>query len=267
MTHPTSESDLAAIPLETLVARMDEFLSRAHRERYGEPSHMFPIALPSEVTKSLTVRSRSDAEIRHIAHICFSYLVQLEMDAVASGFANALLYTSAYSDSDWQSPVFRLRDGAIRQYQIVGSRIAFEVFIDLLHAVDTGRRLDSKKSKLKAFRTWLRQPNNKFHYFAHVLLAAYRFDRQVRTPEVHGTSRLPRQMLLLQVPSNEESNRHVQLLNVLSGCWRPLLDLLNNVRPNYMSISQEDEEWFHTYMTGDDDTIDAKLDEMMDVAT
>lgn len=263
MIHSISEAELDTLSLDSLVRRMDEFLLQTHRERYDNFPEIFPIAVPSELIHSISVRQRPDVEIRRIAYICFSYLVQLQLDSVSSGFANRLLYTEDYKLSDWGSPVFRLRNSAIQQYQIICSRIAFEIFIDLLYAIETGQRIESKKSKLKAFRTWLSDAQNKFHYFAHVLLAAYRFDRQVRTPEVHGTSRLPRRMLLLQVPSFEENNQHLQLTNTLAGVWKPLIDILNNVRPNYMNVSQADKEWFHTYMSGDDDAIEAKLNEML----
>jgi hypothetical protein len=69
---------------------------------------------------------------------------------------------------------------------------------------------------------------------------------------------------MLQVPSHDENNEHLRLTNTLTGVWRPLIDILNNIRPNYMSISQADEDWFHAYMSGDDDAIEAKLGEMLD---
>ena len=250
-----------------LVERMDEFILASHKERYGEPKSELSIALPSEIINTIAVRKLSVEEIRRIAYICFAYLIQLEMSSVASGFANRILYTPNYSISDWKSPTFCLRNGAIRQYQTIGGRIAFEIFIDLLYIIETGQRLDSKKSKLKAFRKWLCEPNNKFHYFAHVLLVAYRFDREMRSPEVHGTSRFPRQMLLLQMPSFEEANQHFHLINALSGCWRPLLDLLDDRRPHYMQISNEDEEWFNTYMKGNENEIKAKINNMIENLT
>src|SRR5258708_27278921 len=91
----------------------------------------------------------------------------------------------------WHVPLLRLRDGAIRQYQIMCSRIAMEIFMDLLHCIETGQRLTSKRSKLKAFQKWLCDPANDLHYFAHVLLDACRFERSLRTPEVHCTPKWP----------------------------------------------------------------------------
>jgi hypothetical protein len=177
-------------------------------------------------------------------------------------------FASQRQPLDWASPIFRLRFGAINQYQIISSRISIEIFIDLLYCIETGERLTSKKSKLKKFRTWLQDVHNKFHYFAHVLLIAYRFDRELRAPEVHGSSSSPRSMLMLQTPTFEDINKQFHLNNVLINIWNPLIEILNDTRPTsmtYVGTSQFEghQQWFKTYMSGDDDAIEAKLDEML----
>lgn len=243
---------------------MDEFLRIAHVERYGTLQPLQPEPCVSEVVNATLVASQSEEARRRIAYVTFAYLVQMQFNSVSGGFANRILYDESYNETKWQSPVFRLRHGAICQYQTISSRVAFEVFIDLLYVIENGRRIESKRSKLKAFRCWLRNTQNRFHYFAHILLVAYRFDRELRTPEVHGTSRLPRRMLRLELPSHDENNEHLQLTNTLLGVWRPLVDILNEIRPTHMQIRGSDEEWFNTYMSGDDDAIEAKLAAMLD---
>ena len=244
---------------------MDEILLESVRERYGQIHHAFPVSLVSDIVDSKTVFAHSDEKRRRIAYLTFAYLVQLDLHAVTGGFSNRILFTSEYDDkTSWQSPLFRLRDGAIRQYQIVSSRIGMEIFMDLLHCLETGERLRSKRSKLKSFQNWLCDPANQFHYFAHVLLEAYRFDRSLRTPEVHGTPKLPGRLLTLQHPSPEEMNEPHRLLNALNGCWRPLRELLNGQRPAYMKISETEKDWFSTYLTGSESAIAAKLGEMFD---
>lgn len=262
------EDELDSLPLDQLVQRMDEFLLLSHEERYGKLFDSNFTFLPSELVNSKTVQQRSKDEIRKIAYLVFSYVVQLELANVSSGFANKVLFTEAYKSTDWTSPVFRLRDGAIRQYQIVSSRMAFEIFMDILYCVETGERSASKSSKLKKFREWLKNVDNRFHYFAHVLLIAYKFDREIRSPEVHGGSRFPRRMLLLTEPEREEMNQPFNLTNALINIWRPLIDILNNTRPTSMTYTdmsqfEKHQEWFKAYMSGDDDTIEAKLDEML----
>jgi hypothetical protein len=244
---------------------MDDVLLQSIRERYGQIPDGFPLALVSDIVNTKKVSAQSDEQRRRIAYLTFSYLVQVELHLVSGGFSNAMLFTSNYDEaSSWQSPLFRLRDGAIRQYQIMCSRIAMEIFMDLLHCIETGNRLKSKRSKLKVFQKWLCDPTNELHYFAHVLLEAYRFDRNLRTPEVHGAPKLPNRLLLLQRPSPEEMNEPHRLLNALAGCWRPLRDLLNGQRPSYMQISEAEKEWFSTYMTGSENEIAEKLVQMFD---
>ena len=263
-----TEEELDSLPLKELVQRMDDFLLKSNEERYGKLPDGFTISLPSELVNTAVVQKWQELEIRKIAYLVFSYLVQLEQSSVSSGFANKVLFAETYKPTDWTSPVFRLRDGATRQYQIVSSRMAFEIFIDLLHTIETGKRLTSKKTKLGKFREWLQDVKNRFHYFAHVLLVAYRFDREVRTPEVHGSSGFPRRMLLLTEPERGEMNQPFNLTNALINIWRPLIDILNNTRPTSMAYTdmsqfEKHQEWFQAYMSGDDDAIEAKLDEML----
>ena len=140
---------LKDLALPELVRRMDEIFLESVRERYGQIHEAFPVSLVSDIVDSRRVSAESVEQRRRIAYITFAYLVQLDLHAVSGGFANRILFTPEYDDkSSWQSPLFRLRDGAIRQYQIVASRIAMEIFMDLLHCIETGRRLEAK-SRIK----------------------------------------------------------------------------------------------------------------------
>lgn len=256
MIAKTTNEDLAALPLDELVLRMDGILRESIIERYGQLCETFPISLVSQITITQKAQSLSAENKRHLAYITFSYLVQLELGSVTSRMSNLLLFNNRYDENtSWQSPTFRLCDGAIHQYQIVSSRIAMEVFMDLLHFLETGKRIEKKRSKLKAFRNWLCTPQNQFHYFAHVLLSAYRFDRGIRTPEVHGVSRFPSRLLLLQRPTHDELNECHNLTNTLMSCWKPLLEILEGKKPNFMNIREEDQAWFTTYMNGTEEEV------------
>lgn len=260
-----SDHDLDALSIAALVARMDEFLHVQHIERYGMPPFDQFKQCVSDIANTKLIAEQPEKARRKIAYLTFSYLVQMQLCSVSSGIENKVLYDENYSEAKWQSPSFRLRHGALFQYQAIGSRIAFEVFIDLLYVIENGKRIESKKSKLKAFRSWLCDTQNRFHYFAHVLLSAYHFDREIRTPEVHGGSRLTRRMLCLDVPDHTEQNEPMRLTNTLINAWRPLIDILNGIRPMYMTVSQaSDKEWFNTFVSGDEDAIEARLAEMFD---
>jgi hypothetical protein len=260
LIEPLDRPALQALSLEKLVERMDRILLRSDQERGHHDS--FPVNLVSSIIKTKKVTALQDEQKRKVAHIAFDYLVERELNSVSSSFANKILFTPEYNDSAWLSPTFRLRHGAIQQYQIISSRIAMEIFMDLLHCIETGDRLKAKRSKIKAFRKWLCDTKNQFHYFAHVLLEAYRFDRGIRTPEVHGTPKISTQILLLRPPTFQEVNEAHTLLNVLANCWRPLLDILNDQKPQYMHISVDQVGWLTTYVNGSEEEVDAKLDEL-----
>jgi hypothetical protein len=146
-----------------------------------------------------------------------------------------------------------------------------DYFMDLLHCIEKGDRIEkgkdkkAKVSKITAFRNWLCNPENPFHYFAHVLLEAYRFDREIRTPEVHGYPKvLPKRLLTLQMPEYQENNEPLRLVNALTNCWNPLMEILNGERAAYMVISHNEEDWFRIYMSGDKAEVLRKLKAMLD---
>ena len=114
MLKPIPQSELDNLELQALVQRMDELLLYSIHERYGKVPEGFSVSLVSQVINTQKVEVRTDVERRRIAYIAFSYLVELELNSVSSGFANAILFTSGYDEKrSWASPLFRLRDGAI----------------------------------------------------------------------------------------------------------------------------------------------------------
>ncbi len=134
--------------------------------------------------------------------------------------------------------------------------------MDLLYCIEKGERLPSKKSKLKAFKNFLTDVKNPFHYFAAVLVSAYSFDRKLRTPEIHGTPSLANRILLLQVPDHAEMNEVYLLSNVLGNCWQPLCELLNGLPVGYSAFDSVSIDWYETYLKGTPEQVEAKLEEL-----
>ena len=259
-----SSEQLDSLPTEELIIRMDEFINDSFNERNSHlPPNLFrlPNKLVSQLICTQSVQSKSDEIKRKIAYLCFSYLIQSDLGLVNLGMTNLVLYSN-FNESKWRSPLFRLNHAALTQYQIVASRMAFEVFIDLLLVLETGERIDAKKSKLKTFKKWLCQSKNPFNYFAHVLLIAYHFDREQRTPEVHGTSKFPRKLLCLQTPSSEQQNNPLHLTNALTSAWDPLLDILNSRKPTQMQIPLDNDGWFTAFMSQDESKIEQELEKL-----
>lgn len=259
---PLTADELDSLSLADLVARMDKVLDVNRLERYGTPI-LRPFDDRPTVTAfvaSKTVGQKSLEEQRYLAYLFFSFLVQMELCEVSSGIANKVLFDNNYHETEsWNSPAFNLRHGVIRQYDILASRVAMDIFMDLLYALDTGKRLDAKKSKFKVFRKWLKDINNPYIYFAHVLISAYRFDRQHRTPEAHGSSKFPRRFLLLQQAGFKELNESLQLNNVLLSVWHPLITILNGSKPNFGLVIEGLSDWLPVYISGKSEEIEKML--------
>lgn len=263
MIKPLIESELYALPVPELVSRMDAIIETSLVER-GMPSGWRDEVTNMTVKRLLSTKRISafpEAQQRRLAYIGFSFLVQLEMLSAASGMSNSVLYNDRYHEKNsWVSPAFRFRHGALNQYGIVSSRIAMEIFMDLLYCIEKGERLKSKKSKLAAFKNFIVDCKNPFHYFACVLLNAYHFDRTLRTPEVHGTPSLTNRILLLQVPGHDEINESHKLSNVLMNCWQPLCELLNGLPVGYTAFDEISIDWYETYLRSSTEQVAAKLE-------
>ena len=264
MIDSLTEGELYSLPFDLLVGRMDRLISQSKVER-GMPLELADHARNSVHSFMTTKKVSALAEDhrRRLAYIAFSFHLQLEMHSTSSGMTNRELFNSQYDEkASWISPAFRLRHGAINQYLIISSRIAMEIFMDLLYCIEKGERLRSKKSKLKAFKNFLIDVKNPFHYFAAVLVSAHRFDRKLRTPEVHGTPSLVNRILLLQVPDHAEMNEVYLLSNVLGNCWQPLCELLDDLPVGYSAFDSVSIDWYETYLKGTPEQVEAKLEEL-----
>lgn len=264
LLNPLREEELDALSITELVARMDRVLEVNRLERYGpEVSQYFehkPTVAEFVATRLVSQKTENQ---RGLVYLFFGFLVQMELCEISSGISNKVLYNSDFHETEsWHSPAFRLRHGAIRQYDILASRVAMDIFMDLLYAIDRGERLASSRSKFKAFRKWLKNTENPFVYFAHVLIAAYRFDRKQRTPEAHGSSNFPRKYLLLQIPDFAELNEQHQLHGVLLNVWHPLKVILDGGKPNFGQLMDGNSSWLLTYMSGSSEDVETMLDAM-----
>jgi len=261
-----TQNDLEKLSTEELISRMDDILLKSSYERYSYLPKDFPrqeIPLVSQLIKTSRLSILADDVKREIANIAFDYLVQLELNSVGAGIFNIITSIHGHSNQElWLSPLFRLRQGVIYQYIVAFSRVAMEIFMDLLYFVEKGKRLKTRQ-KLQTFRDWLGDTEHPLHYFAYILLTVYKFDKDLRTDEIHGTPQFPRKLLLLQKPTSEEQNMHYQLFGELINCWRPLIDILNGRKPTYMTISSDKaQEWFKAFISGAKEEIDMQLQDM-----
>jgi hypothetical protein len=69
---------------------------------------------------------------------------------------------------------------------------------------------------------------------------------------------MPRYFLSLERPDNALLNRELDLTNVLLNMWRPLIDILNGNRPNYVYGAIE-LSWLTAFLSGDEGAIRSEL--------
>ena len=95
---PLSQAELDELPVAALIGRMDGLLQGSRTERYGPNRDGFPESLISHIIATERVSALSADVQKRIAHIAFAYLVELELNSVSSGFANAILFNGTYDE-------------------------------------------------------------------------------------------------------------------------------------------------------------------------
>lgn len=269
-----SKEELSAFTVEQLVERMDLILETRGREhgRVRDKDDPFWMAQPRvrDVMDSLLVLRLSVADRRNVAWLAFNYLMEMDFIFVASAATNLMFYGyDSGSISIDRSPALRINEVALTQYQVIGSRIAWECLMDLMHLIDKGKELKPSgrhRSKLAACGAWLLRAENPFSYFGRHLLAAYRVDRWHRSPEVHAKSHLIREVLLLRRDSDRDAHERVMLFSLLLNSWHPLIEILHERKPCFLaSVAGQDDDgraWLEAYVSGDADRFQALLDEI-----
>jgi len=134
----------------------------------------------------------------------------------------------------------QIRVASSLQHQVICSRIALECFFDLIKVCGTGERFTGK-SKFGSYRKWITTNGNPYNRFCPLILTGWRYDRTYRTPEVHGTSKLPYAVLDSQLDSSALWKVRFSLTNALRMSWSTLLDILNE-REGGMWVSFEDSD-------------------------
>lgn len=126
------------------------------------------------------------------------------------------------------------------QHQIICARIVLECFFDLLRACDKGERFKGD-SKFKSYKKWMLSENTEYRKFIPLIIVGFRFDRIYRTPEVHGTSKLPYAILEKNLQSSALFKVRFDLTNALRMSWSTLIDILyDRERGAWTTVSDSD---------------------------
>ncbi len=149
------------------------------------------------------------------------------------------------------------------QWMGISSRIIAEYFMSLLYMIGTGKELRGR-SKFNKIKSWLKQPDNEFVYFAISVARAKKYSRIKRENEIHANTKLAKKVLTLS--AHEIDNSIFDLLNIIQTQLQYLLLLSNNKEPTgYSLINDEynDKNWYEIVIKSKQEIIDLEIDEMM----
>ena len=249
-----NEDDLDGSGLEELVSRMDKFLASPYWSRRG--NDILNLHVCSIVESSVVKRFSSEFQ-RKVAYKAFGLLLQLHYTGLSS---SAQFFRLPEHDDIEAKQIY---SAARYQWTTVSSRIAFEYFMHLTYMLGTGLDFNPSRSATKKYKKWLKEHDNPYTYFAISAARAAQFDRTIRSPEVHASTRLARRVLLQT--ATDIDNSVFQLSNILKNQWQFILDIANEREPNGWAASgkaEGDEEWYALWQSGDHEAIEGEIDRM-----
>lgn len=248
-----SEEGLDALDITTLVQRMDDVLASPSWQKRGNDIMKLSV---SRIFDSSVVQRFDSTFQRKVIYKVFGFLLQL----MYTDFAASARFFHLPGDPELAKEI----DWAAReQWVVVSSRMAFEYFMHLTYMLGTGEDFQASDSAIKKYRKWLKRPDNPYTYFAISAAKAKEYDRTKRTPEVHGTTKLARQVLLMS--ASDIDNKMFDLPNILRNQWQFVLDIANEREPNGWAANGDvsgDREWYALWESGNHDAITAEIDRM-----
>lgn len=270
--QPLTKEELSQLSNNELALRMDTILLNKEVENYGLEHvelHKVFHEKRSVVTilNTKIIQNLDETIQRKVCHLTFNTLLQMQYTDFTSGASNHYIYRhTSTQTTNWNSPSTQITNAALTQFGIISSRITMECFIQLVHVIDTGKRIEAR-SKLGAFKKWLNKDNNPFSYFAWYTLRAFHFDRQYRTPEIHASSRLSSIILQMREPDNKDSKNQMELHNIFLNLWQPLIDILNEKQCSSIIGEEGASEWLNLYLNGTGEDRDKFLESIFEQIT
>lgn len=269
MINPIDIAEYNELTADELASRMDSIIQESIVERYGDVAHKLKMFdhQPSvvKILQTKHVKQFDPIKQAEICHLTFKCILQMQYDEFSHAASNHYIYGQNYNeDSTWKSPNVQIKYAALRQWGVISSRISMECFMQLLHYLGEGERINSKKSTFSAFKKWLLDAENPFSYFATHILKAFYFDRTYRTPEVHASSRLSKSIILMEKPNNEQRNEGMELTGIMLNVWNPLIEILNGNKCNFIVGAKDDFDWLCVYLRDNKDEIKQTLQIIFD---
>jgi len=253
---PLTEEEYRSLNLDELVTRMDDILDSSFIIR-----RMFsPLSLNvRSIIYTKKVQEFPPDLRRKLAHKTFGFIVQLFN-------ANETRRAEFKKDKEDHEIALNLYTSARNQWVIVSSRMAFEYFLSIIYMIGSGSEIKSD-SKIKAFKKFLKKPDNPYIYFVMSIVKATHFDRQMRFPEVHASSKMNSKILKLS--ATEIDNDILELISIMMNQWQYVIEFSKGNIPTgwvHTNSSEEEKNWQRVCDKGDAKEIASEIEKLFDNA-
>jgi hypothetical protein len=243
--QPLEVAQLQLLNSYELALRIDAFFHEDRMSRYGENSPSFGEVLAADMLNTNAMSALPEPSRKRSLQLFYRARFQSALCLQYAGVENSLVHLDR-SDEKWSRPKVQIMNAAMRQAMIVSARIAFECLMEFVYFVENGTLIPSAKSKRGSFRKWCCRPGNRFGWMVFYLLIVSRFDREHRSPEVHGTSYVAVDALRCNVWPRLDGE--LDALNLMQNIWTLVRQTMNaEVVSGFHSFSQGDGDIFKEF--------------------
>lgn len=239
----------------SIALRIDAFFDEYHISRYGSQVRRAPEVSATAIYESQSIQALDDHDRKRALLLYYRARFQSALCSQYAGIENRLVHIPNQDQSKWLNPHVQILAASTRQAGIVAARISFECLMEFVYFVENRKFIPARKSKLGTFRKWLSRPGNGFGWLVFYLLVVHRFDRNHRTPEVHGTSYIAIDSICCNEWPKQDSELDVTNLNL--NIWRSILETLNGGSNLSCFYGPSDELLFQEFFNWRDTDLDA----------
>lgn len=244
--HPLEADQLKLHNPRELASRIDAFFEEDRVNRYGQDFPSFGEISATDMLNSHTLSTLDAPNQKRALYLFYRARFQSALCMQYAGVENRLVHNVDQTDEKWSRPSVQIMNAAMRQAMIVSGRISFECLMEFIYLVENTELIPSAKSKLGSFRKWCCRPGNRFGWMVFYLLVVSRFDREHRTPEVHGTSYVA--VDALRCSLSPRIDGELDALNLMQNIWQSVRQTLNNeVVCGFHSSPQRDGDIFKEF--------------------
>jgi len=229
-----------------LASRIDAFFQEDRATRYGQDFPFFGEISATDMLNSHALSALEAQNQKRSLNLFYRARFQSALCLQYAGVENRLVHGVDQTDEKWSRPNVQIMNAATRQAMIVSGRISFECLMEFIYFVENVALIPGARSRFGSFRKWCCRPGNRFGWMVFYLLVVFRFDREHRTPEVHGTSYVAVDALRCSLLPRLDGE--LDALNVMQNIWQSVRQTLNDeVVCGFHSSPQRDGDIFKEF--------------------